>query len=259
MSTNKVVSAVLIVFFLVVGMYLSLKNQEKLPDLSLSTSNEGGVATPSGNKVGEHKSPVTSGSKSSIWNPMGGAISSEEIKKWFAERGNYKFYGPDILSDYQGYDMETLSRLSDSGDIKAMHVMADRATNFDDMKKHLWRAAVYGSTEALIQLGASNENSEGSIKELPGERQREKILEILSYYEVAQMRGDWWGNITGAPSLIDRFQVELSENDKLLIKQGAEQIYNNLQAQRAVLGLGEFDNSVPDEVIKFYEEMLRPL
>lgn len=259
MSTKKIVSAVLVVFCFVVGVYLSLKNQEKLPDFSWSTSNEEEVATPAGNKVGEHKSPVASGSKSSIWNPMGGAISSEEIKKWFAERGNYKFYGPDILSDYQGYDMETLSRLSDSGDIKAMHVMADRATSFDDMKKHLWRAAVYGSTEALIQLGASNENSNGSIKELPGDRQREKILEILSYYEVAQMRGDWWGNITSAPSLIERFKVDLSENDKQLIRQGAEQVYNNLQAARNDLGLGEFDNSVPDSVIKFYEEMLRPL
>lgn len=209
--------------------------------------------------VGGDSQSNASASTSSVWNPMGDPASAAEIKKWFAERGNYNFYGPDALSDYAGYDMETLERLGDSGDIKAMHVMADRAKSFDELKKILWKAAIYGSTEALIQLGGSKENDEGSIDKIPVERQKEKILEIMAYYEVAQMRGDWWGNITSAPSLIKRFPVDLSEHDKQLIKIGAEHIYNNLQAQRTELGLGNFDNSVPDLVIKFYEEMLRPL
>jgi hypothetical protein len=194
-----------------------------------------------------------------IWNPMGDAVSSEEIKKWFAARGNYSFFGPDSLSDYQGYDMETLTRLSDTGDIKAMHVLADRANNFADLKNILLRASIYGSTEALIQLGSVQENDEGSLSTKPAEVQKAKILTALAYYDVAQIRGDWWGNIASGKSLTERYKVNLTEQDKLLIKNLSEQIYNDLQARRSGLGLGEFDNSVPDSVIKFYEEMVRPL
>jgi len=194
-----------------------------------------------------------------IWNPMGDAVSSEEIKKWFAARGNYSFFGPDSLSDYDGYDVETLTRLSDSGDLKAMHVLANRANNFADLKGVLLKAAVYGSTEALIQLGSLNENDEGSLSEKPAEVQKAKVLTALAYYEVAQIRGDWWGNIASGKSLTERYKVSLTEQDKLLIKNLSEQIYNDLQARRSGLGLSEFDNSVPDSVIKFYEEMVKPL
>lgn len=194
-----------------------------------------------------------------VWNPMGDAVASEEIKKWFSARGNYSFFGPDSLSDYQGYDMETLTRLSDAGDLKAMHVLADRANNFTDLKRILLKASIYGSTEALIQLGSLNENDEGSISTKPVEEQKAKILTALAYYDVAQMRGDWWGNIASGKSLTERYNVNLTEQDKLLIKNLSEQIYSDLQTRRSGLGLGEFDNSVPDSVIKFYEEMVRPL
>lgn len=193
------------------------------------------------------------------WNPIGDAVSSEEIKEWFAARGNYSFFSPDSLSDYQGYDIETLTRLSDSGDIKAMHVLADRANNFSDLRSILFKASIYGSTEALIQLGSLNENDEGNIGEKSPEVQKAKILTALAYYEVAQMRGDWWGNIAAGKSLIERYKVDFTEQDKLLIKNLSEQIYNDLQVRRSELGLGEFDNSIPDSVIRFYEEMVKPL
>ncbi|HEY0892157.1 MAG TPA: hypothetical protein VGE32_03800 [Cellvibrio sp.] len=193
------------------------------------------------------------------WSPMGDAATAEKIKSWFAARGNYSFFGPDSLSDYQGYDMETLTRLSDTGDIKAMHVLADRANNFLELKSILMKAAVHGSTEALIQLGSLNENDEGNIGEKPPEVQKAKILTALSYYEVAQMRGDWWGNIAAGKSLTERYSVNLTEQDMELIKNLSEKIYQDLAVKRSGLGLGEFDNSVPDSVIKFYEEMVKPL
>lgn len=208
---------------------------------------------------GDTLSIVSSGYAEEVWNPMGDAISSEEIKKWFAARGNYSFFGPESLSDYQGYDLETLTRLSDAGDIKAMHVLADRANNFADLRSILFKASIYGSTEALIQLGSLNENDEGNLKTKPVEVQKAKILTALAYYEVAQIRGDWWGNIASGKSLIERYKVNLTEQDKLFIKNLSEQIYNDLQLRRSELGLGKFDNNVPDSVIKFYEEMVRPL
>lgn len=266
MSAKKFGFIAVVVFFILlicfsIGLSPNVKNQEKSDGFDKVSSNEAAPAViQSVNKIGGNNDRVSdSVSNSGVWNPMGDAASSAEIKKWFSDRGNYSFYGPEVLSDYQGYDIETLKRLGDSGDIKALHTMADRANNFEELKLNLWKAAIYGSTSALIQLGASYENNDGSIYNFPIEKQREKILEILSYYEVAQMRGDWWGNITNGPSLIDRFQVELSENDRQIVKKGAEQIYNNLQNRRTEMGLGEFDNSVPDSVIKFYEEMVKPL
>lgn len=193
------------------------------------------------------------------WNPMGDAVSAEKIKKWFSERGNYSFYGVDELSDYQTYDTETLTRLGDSGDLKAMHVLGDRASNFSELKNILMKAAAYGSTEALIQLGSLNENDEGNIGEKSAEIQKAKILTALAYYDVAQTRGDWWGNIAAGKSLTERYHIHISEQDKQLIEDLSEKIYQDLETRRSELGLGDFDNSVPDEVIKFYEEMLRPL
>lgn len=93
-----------------------------------------------------------------VYSPMGDIASAEEIKKWFSDRGNYSFYGTDNLADYQGYNLETLTRLSDSGDLKAMHMLADRANHFSDLKHILLKAAIFGSTDALIQLGSLNEN-----------------------------------------------------------------------------------------------------
>lgn len=62
-------------------------------------------------------------------------------------------------------------------------------------------------------------NEEGSISEKSADVQKQKILTALTYYEVAPIRGDWWGNIAAGKSLIERYQVHLTEQDKQLIKE----------------------------------------
>ena len=193
------------------------------------------------------------------WLSMGDPATAEKVKLWFAERGNYSFYGPDAYGDYLTYDLETLNKLSDSGDIKAMHVLADRAGSFADLKKILSKAAIHGSTEAIIRLGSLNENDEGFIEHMSPEKRQAKILEALAHYEAAQLRGDLWGTIASGQSLLDRYKVDLSEEDLQYIKDRGRQIYDTLQAQRTEIGLGQFDNHIPEPVMNFYKAMERPM
>lgn len=196
--------------------------------------------------------------KKQTWSPMGDEASKAKVMAWFAARGNYGFYGPDMQDDYKNYDSETLQKLSETGDVRAMHILSDRAGSLDESRKILHRAAVFGSTEALTQMGTIEQINNG-IREMNPEERKEIIMESLSYYEAAEIRGDWWPKIQNHESLLERFSVELSQQEKDRVVRRGKEIYDELQENRYKLGLGNFDNSVPDEVIKFYEEMVKPL
>lgn len=188
-------------------------------------------------------------------NPMADPVVAEEVKGWFASRGNFNFYGPDFLSDYRAYDMDTLLRLGETGDLKAIHVTAERMDNFKDRKGMLRKAAFYGSTAALIEIGAMNEDEDGDLNSLEPEQRQAKVIEAFAYYEAAKMRGDSWGLIANVPSFEQRYKIELSTEDRRKIADRAKLIYDDLQSQRIQRGLGEFDNSVPDSVTKFYKSV----
>lgn len=207
------------------------------------------------NVVQNKKQPINN--EKETWNPMGTSTDAAEIRNWFAQRGNFSFMGDDQLSDYTVYDDNTLNQLGENGDLRALHVLADRSKNIEDFKNILHKAAVLGSTEALIRMGAINEAED--LDRMKVEDRKEKILDALSYYDAAQLRGDWWGNIVRGESLLKRYSHELSQQDKETVKVNAKKIYDSFQDERNMKGIGDFDNSVPDPVIKFYEEMLRPL
>ncbi|MDZ4286010.1 MAG: hypothetical protein U1A23_03720 [Candidatus Sungbacteria bacterium] len=192
-----------------------------------------------------------------IWSPMGSAADTAEIKNWFAQRGNFSFMGDEKLNDYATYDDATLNQLGDAGDLRALHTLADRSKNINDFKSTLYKASVWGSTEALIRMGAISEADD--LDSMSAESRKQMIIDALSYYDAAQLRGDWWGNIVRGESLLKRYSHDLSQYDKSAIQSNAKKIYADIQRERNALGLGEFDNSIPESVIKFYEEMIRPL
>ncbi|WP_323814128.1 hypothetical protein [Cellvibrio sp. NN19] len=192
------------------------------------------------------------------WSPMGDEANREKIIGWFESRGIYSFRGPDEKNDYQNYDLATLQTLSAQGDIRAMHLLAKKADNIAASNGILLNAAIHGSTGALSEIGLSLE-TEFDVRNKSAEDRKPYVMESLAYYEAAQLRGDWWGNISYSDSLLNRYPMDLTDFDKSQIQKRAQEIYDDLQQRRTQLGLGDFDNSVPDEVIKFYEEMLRPL
>ena len=192
------------------------------------------------------------------WRPMGDEATKAKIIEWFESRGVYGFRGPDEQNDYKNYDVETLRKLSLSGDVRAMHVLADKAETIAESNGILFNAAIHGSTGALSQIALSLETEFDLVNKSVEER-KPYVMESLAYYEAAQLRGDWWGNILAGESLLKRYPTDLSALDKSEIQKRAQEIYDDLQQRRTQMGLGNFDNSVPDEVIKFYEEMLKPL
>ncbi len=227
----------------------------KEPNTHLSTPQKS-QPLPFNKKELEKKSELTG--QKQTWNPMGDAASRAKITAWFASRGNYSFYGPDEKNEYQNYDKETLNKLSESGDIRAMHELANRAESIDESNSTLYKAAIYGSTAAITQIGTSIEIWK-QIDQLPAEEKRAYVIEALAHYEAATIRGDWWGNINDGSSLKNRLSIQPDKTEQEYIKKRSQEIYDDLQKKRYELGLGEFDNTVPDEVVKLYEEMLRPL
>lgn len=189
-----------------------------------------------------------------IDNPFKDHAKGEEIRKWFSSRGNFSFLGPEYLNDYRSYDNKTLHQLSDTGDLKAMYILSERADSLEKMREIHWKAALYGSTQAIIEIGSLNE--ELNFNNLDPATKKQKAMDAFSFYEAAQMRGDWWGIMSSGRSITIRHNINFTPEEKQKIENKAKSVYNELQEQRIKLGLGEFDNSVPDSVIQFYEMIL---
>lgn len=207
---------------------------------------------------GYSSSQISVSSSVSGWSPMGDSVTAERIKAWFASRGNYSFYGPEVYSEYQDYDVATLMKLDNNGDLRAMHVLADRAETLQERKSILYKAAIYGSTEALARI-AGIQDLERRDSARNYEEKKAALFDVLAYQKVAEIRGDWWPNIQMKDYYLKQYKIELTPQDYEVVGGIADEIFKDMQRQRRSLGLDDFDNSVPDEVIKFYEEMLRPL
>lgn len=201
---------------------------------------------------------TTSTPSSEKWNPMGDSASRKEILDWFASRGNFSFDDPSAPSDYKQYDTAVLEQMGEQGDLRALNELVNRAETLEQRKPILVKAAMFGSTAAITRLGTAIE-SEFQIDNLPSVERKAYILEAMAFYEAAEIRGDWWGKINDGASLLKRYDIDLNGEEKKLIATRAKELVENFEKMRVEKGLQKFDNSVPDSVIKFYEEMLRPL
>lgn len=199
---------------------------------------------------------------SKIVSVYGTAQEEAEVKKWCSAREAICSLEQNNEKIYEGYSIETLESLADEGDIRAMHNLADRYARLYIDKgegdaglalknKTLERAAVYGSTKALMQLGvAASSGSLDSKKE-----GRELLLEPLAYFEVAAIRGDRLAKSKLSHVVTEQEQIELTSEDIGYIEARAEEIYQDLQKKRTELGLGEFDNDVPESVKRYFDRI----
>ena len=184
-------------------------------------------------------------------------FESQELVNWRLERGY-----PDEANPYGSYDEVTLSALAESGDIRAIHTLAERLAsreNLTDTDRAVIsglyrRAALYGSTFAFLQLGIQQE---ADYKNLPVDdpNRHAMALEILATYNLAALRGDRMANIARSNYFIEQNQIQLTEEDKQIIAERSQEIYNNLSKHRYALALDEFDNSVPDSVTQYFNEV----
>jgi hypothetical protein len=179
------------------------------------------------------------------------------ISKWRSERGYAVLLGngQGEVHIYESYDIETLQRLADSGDGFAVNALARASVlkGLDAMVSVYKKAAVRGSTEALYLAGIT---SSAYTERLPSsDERRAGIIDALTWYNVAALRGDRSPNLEGSGSLLRQLDVPLSGQDKEFIKLRSQEIYDDLQQQRTAQGLGDFDNSVPPEVKAYYDDI----
>ncbi|MEN0039381.1 MAG: hypothetical protein AAGC78_20065 [Cellvibrio sp.] len=209
-----------------------------------------------------HKSISTDNSAPKILSVYGNAKEEAEVKKWCSARGAKCALEQKDEKIYEAYDVATLESLSNNGDIRAMHHLAERyaRTYIDkgdsdkgfELRNQLYvKAAIYGSTDALLRLGFAAYT--GMLKSsLQG---RELALESLAYYEVAAIRGDRFGKVLMSDLPVKENELVLTDADHAYIETRAEEIYQDLQRKRHDLGLGEFDNEIPESVKRYFDRI----
>lgn len=187
-----------------------------------------------------------------------------EVKKWFTVRGSPWGGEIDNQNVYKNYDLNILESLSNNGDILAMHILADRhmerelqpggngEKGIELQRNTLLKAATYGSTWALFQLGLSLSSEAGLTS---GQAGHKMMLDSFAYYDVAEMRGDKMPNIHNRNATSESDKIQLNEEDQQYILKKSQEIYQGLVTNRRTLGLGDFDNNVPESVKRFYARM----
>ena len=183
------------------------------------------------------------------------ALSSAEYF-WNLElrRKGLGFFTTDEMHAYETYSVEALENLVDTGDLMAMHMLAEAHLREGDLigaVSVFELAAVNGSTGALSFLGTFLLTQASNLEAL-GNRDRFRMyINGFAYYEVAAMRGDLATLQLGIES-IDRYDFEMTPSRADMIHQRAEEFYKGLASRRIAQGLPAFDNSIPEYALQHY-------
>lgn len=174
-----------------------------------------------------------------------------EAEAWFSKKGQVG----KVNSEYLAYSAETLEKLVKNGDVDAIVPLGFeylRRSGPEAAYQFYLEMAARGYTHVFSQIG----NLEASYKyekASSAEEQSLAAMEVLAAYNVAKLRGDRWPNIADASFFVRRNKIELSEQDKRKIEVRSQEIYDQVQQKRVELGLGQFDNSVPESVKKYFD------
>lgn len=188
-------------------------------------------------------------------NPWNSPANFEEVKKWKESRG---YYSAADLEIYKNYSADTIEQLAKGGDIKAIYQLARlkvaEGASKEDIVNIYLEAAALGSSQALGLAGmmATTEPSFSRFQGEDGEQlYKKEMLEALSIYQVALIRGDRevLEQVNQA-----RSKLELTPEEDEYIKTRGAEIYSELEEKRKSLGLGPFDNSVPQIVKNYHDE-----
>jgi hypothetical protein len=185
---------------------------------------------------------------------VGSPQNKAEINAWLSARG----YRPNFtdIDEYASYDKATVEQLAQNGDIRAMQRLGDLLLGVDagfaKSKSAFTDAAVHGSTAAMEAIGTVLESFVYSNAKTVLEK-REAVLDVLAWYNAAALRGDRLPISESAGSFIRINKIGLSDQDRVEIQARSQKIYDDLLQKRRALGLGEFDNTVPDSVNKYFD------
>ncbi len=184
--------------------------------------------------------------------------------------GSVEKYDNSLLGEnariYEDYDDETLTILADGGDLLAIKVLAGRLTDnipsydsnldaeenrrihkeyVEKRNRYYELSLVYGdmellNTAAIMLLGRFDPRDSTEL--------RSKAIGQLAYLEFAAMRGMQTKKYLEAPWVIKSYNekfatpLTLSQEEKVLIRERAKAIYDDLEAKRRALNLGAFED-----------------
>lgn len=173
-------------------------------------------------------------------------------KKHNAERGYISLEEEKLYESYPG---SALQEMGKNGDIHALRELGLRAAKERDYKlsfSYFESAAIYGSTITLGYLSSEYEMTNQLY--LDSKNGKRALMGALAYLQVAELRGDYNNS-----DLIEKYlsnysahssgtydEVKLDENDLQKVEENARQIYETMEKRRIELGLGPFDNSIPE-------------
>ncbi len=266
MKKSKIYSAVLILALLTIGAVM-IKNQshtsfsKEKTSINPTETIQSLVSQQDTNQKFDaaslHKEPPTQQPEFGS-NTIGGTLGEQGvIEQWEFNRG-YIQRGSSKELEYASYDLETLEKLAESGDMLAMTTLAERyALKGDAKAMHIaqLKAAVLGSTYVFMGLGTTQENIYNENKN--SDSGKKYVIETLALYKTAALRGDENFELNIARLFIEKNKLQITEDDREKIKQRASKMYEELQSARHNSGLGDFDNSVPPEVKKMFDKLRR--
>ena len=159
--------------------------------------------------------------------------------------------------------IDELMRLRNSNDIEGIGKLLDNRskegkTEYEFLLEKGIAYGSYNSISALASLYRPYFNNDDSSEERKYQSQR--LKDYLSYVGLLELRGvkQLYGAHTDERILLERYESlygsKLSKEESAEISRKAQELYDHFQNERHKLGLGNFDNELPDEVKKFLGE-----
>jgi hypothetical protein len=168
-------------------------------------------------------------------------------------------------SDYANYDEATLQKMADSGDVTAMkalwlkYLKSDDVNDAEKMRPLVTKAIVYGDRDMFKHMPELSKLSDQFTNpEASADDKHSAMIDILAYHEFMGLRGNLGQKYSGQEVFFmvhstPEAPIKLTAADKTAIQARAKEIYANYEGERIKLGLGPFDNSVPEGLAKMYD------
>ena len=231
------------------------------------------VSAPTDNRPSVAVTPIASVEPKSDYFTLQGSVNKERLIQEVDARHRNDVVGVGReSSDYANYSDEALTELANAGDVVAMKMLAlryqqkvrdiepDKYPAFREKLNALYnKAIVYGDRELLAFMpGLRDAQNRISDPRLTAEQKYQAAIDLLAHTEFMGLRGALKQKYTDQIEAFEiypefGFPLTITEVDKQLVREKAQEIYKQYEKQRLELGLGPFDNSVPEELSKVYE------
>jgi len=190
-----------------------------------------------------------------------------EEEAWRERRG---YVSANVTDIYENYPSETLEQLASNGDMAAYGALNIRISqdaieraragagleNYNKMMKqrrdNYLEAAARGSSNAFRWMATKHLSESKSLKRSNDfEKSREEFKESMAYFGAAFLRNDYTSLSILNGHILKRYEFEPTPSEITQINNRSKAILEEVRARREELGLGPFDDYVPNQRRRF--------